>query len=168
MFLTGLTRWRHTLGTGPATEQLLSARVLLSALSGEQIAFQVDNGGQAIASMDEHDHDDQDIEALRIHVAFLEYTCELQAWLGVPLFPPARPTDQDAAELGRALGLVRHPQREGTWTRIDVVERSDAEPIERADLAILQPVLHRAVRRSPLPGNGRLASRERHDRPIRR
>jgi len=138
------TRWRHTLGVGTATEQLLGARVLLSALEGQEIVLQVPGqdgqAGQATLTLEEHDFDADAVEQLRTHATFLEYTCEVQAWLGTPLFPPARPTTRDVSELGRALGLIREPVHTGTWTAIEIVEHEGADPPQDADVAILQPV----------------------------
>lgn len=138
------TRWRHTLGVGPATDQLLSAQLLLGALQGDEIRLEAGDEeggprGRAIATIDEHDLDAEAIDDLRVHITFLTYLCEVQAWLGVPLFPPARPSRQDADELGRALALVRKPARVGTWSSIAVVERDQESSVDEGDVAILYP-----------------------------
>jgi hypothetical protein len=138
------TDWRHTLGVGTATEQYLSAQLLLSALDGHEIVMQLGDHstgiGRGILSLEDHDFDEEAITDLRTHVSFLAYVCEVQAWLGLPLFPPARPTADDVAELSRALGFIRQPHATGTWTEITLATDTGDPDSVRGEIAILQPV----------------------------
>jgi hypothetical protein len=137
--------WRHNLGVGTATEQYLSAKLLLAALEGEEVVIQIggDEGevGRASLALDDESSDQEGIADLRTHVSFLEYACEVQAWLGVPLFPPARPSKEDIEELGRALGMIRQPQAMGTWTDIQLTTATDypAADAGEAEVVIFQP-----------------------------
>jgi len=138
-------RWRHTLGGGTAIEQLLSARLILAALQGSEIVFEIPSlegpPGLATAVMDDHDLSADEIEQLSIRCTFLEYTCEVQGWLGVPLFPPVRLQPDDATELERALAVIRQPSRTGTWTALEIVDGDeDADVPAKVDAAILQPL----------------------------
>ena len=148
------TDWRHTLGVGTATEQYLGAQLMLSALDGHEIVMQLGDHstgiGRGILSLQDHDFDEEAIADLRTHVSFLAYVCEVQAWLGRPLFPPARPTPDDVAELSRALGFIRQPHATGTWTEITLATGTgpgtgtgtgtgDPESV-RGEIAIRQPV----------------------------
>jgi hypothetical protein len=99
-----------------------------------------DGEGHATATIDGHDRDPEAIAQLGVHAQFLEQVCEVQAWLGTPLFPPVRPTPTDAAEISRALSLIREPVHTGTWTRIDVREHEQEDYGDIAEAAILQPI----------------------------
>lgn len=135
--------WRHTLGVGTATEQLLSARVVRAALAGEEIALigtDESREGRATARIQAPAAGADDLELLRVHEEFLSYVCEVAAWLGTPLFPEVRPSPQDIAQLEHALSLIRNPQHTGKWTVIEVSENEDAGSVEAGEVAVLQPV----------------------------
>lgn len=131
--------WRHTLGLGPALDQLLSCQLLLAVMHGDPLvlahARKRDSEMVAVAPAQ---FEEAEIADLARHEQFLMLVCELQAWLGRPLEPRARPTPEDAAELGRALGLVRQPQRRGFWREIHIT--LGAQPPETFEVAILEPV----------------------------
>jgi hypothetical protein len=133
--------WRHTLGIGPALDQLLSCRLMLAVLKGAPLHLSPPEDREAlmISSAAEHDFSDDDIADLKVHESFLALVCELQAWLGRPLEPPARPDEDDAAELGRALALIRQPQRGGSWSEVNVVIAQDP-PMDAFQVAVLEPV----------------------------
>ena len=139
--------WRHNLGVGTATEQHLSAKLLLAALEGDEVVIEIggDEGevGRAWLALNDHSSDEEDIANLRTHVSFLEYACEVQAWLGVPLFPPARVSKEDTTELGRALGMIRQPQATGTWTDIQLSTDTNHPVADEGEVevVIFQPVL---------------------------
>jgi hypothetical protein len=132
--------WAHTLGVGPALDQLLSCRLLSVVLAGEVLeispAHQRESVSTATAT---HNYSATDIAQLNEHETFLMLACELQAWLGRPLEPPAQPSDVDAAELARALGLIRYPQRRGTWSEVTVT-LSGQPPEGVFAVALLEPV----------------------------
>lgn len=133
--------WRHTLGVGPALEQLLSCRITLAVLDGASLVLSPPSQRDAtfVAAAAEHNFSDQDIDRLRIQEQFLRLVCELQAWIGRPLEPLARPTNEDAAELGRALGLIRKPQRKGYWSELKAVMTREP-PSEVFQLVVLERV----------------------------
>ncbi len=131
--------WRHTLGLGPALDQLLSCRLLLAVMDGDSLVLSSAEQPEAEMVGVAPDHfSEQEIAGLRRHEQFLRLVCELQAWLGRPLEPPARPTPEDAAELGRALSLIREPERRGTWREIRIT--LGQQPPDTFDVAVLEAV----------------------------
>ena len=135
--LTGATRS----GVGPALDQLLSVRMLSTVLRGTPLEVRLPGETDPVVTgIAEHEYGEEDIAELDTHERFLKLVCELQAWLGRPLEPPARPTEEDAAELGRALALIRQPQRRGTWSEVMVTLADKPPPAEAFQVAILEPV----------------------------
>jgi hypothetical protein len=131
--------WRHTLGLGPALEQLLSCRLLLAVMRGDPLVLASAQERDAeIVAVAPDQFDEQEIAGLARHEQFLRLVCELQAWLGRPLEPTTRPTPEDAAELGRALGLIRQPERQGKWREIHIT--LGQQPPDTFEVAILEPV----------------------------
>jgi hypothetical protein len=131
--------WRHTLGLGPALEQLLSCRLLLAVMQGDPLVLASTQQPDAeMVGVAPDQFNEQEIAGLGRHEQFLRLVCELQAWLGRPLEPPARPTPEDAAELGRALGLIRQPERRGTWREIRIT--LGQQPPDTFEVAVLEAV----------------------------
>lgn len=115
-------RWRWRLGEGDATEQLLAAKIVLAAYCGSNIDMVATAGDRvvAVASMNLPDDAESHITDLESICRYLEYAAEVQAWLGVPIAPVARPTDSDLATLNHLIGRIRHPEADGTWDRVEV------------------------------------------------
>jgi hypothetical protein len=81
-----------------------------------------------------------DPESLEEHIQFLEFVAEVEAWLGAPLDPPARPSEGDVGELGRLLGLIRQPQHHGTWDQVRVTTHPGIQvPEGIVEAAVLRP-----------------------------
>jgi len=134
--------WRHTLGHGTALEQLLAARITRAALRGGTVQLLDPHDRRALASGQGAVGDTGDPDSLDQSIRFLELVAEAEAWLGAPLDPPARPSERDASELGRLIGLIRQPERQGTWERMVVTTADpdrdiEAEPVQ---VAVLQPI----------------------------
>ncbi len=115
--------WRWTLGDGSALEQLLAAEVMLATYRGDTVTLITPADGKVVAELamarpDGRDDEFDEIEGIR---DFLGYAADVEAWLGVPLYPPARPTEADASILSWLVAQIRTPEREGTLTRLEVV-----------------------------------------------
>jgi hypothetical protein len=72
---------------------------------------------------------------------FLAEVSELEAWLGRPLEPPARPSDDDAEALSAIIPRIRQPEASIEWTHVAMAPGAKAPhgngPFQ---FAMLQPL----------------------------
>lgn len=132
--------WRHTRGEGTGLEQLLATRILLAGFRGVPIEVRTPAGDVMVrARVDLPDTVDDEIARLSAVERFLELVAEVEAWLGAPLRPPARPTEVQLSTLGRVLGMIRRPDREGHDFRAEFTPTATV-PDHAVAVVIVQPV----------------------------
>jgi hypothetical protein len=118
--------WRWKLGAGTALEQLLAAEVMFAALHGERVELVTPHDGTVVAAgtVDVPQDEDELAELQNIR-RFLTYAAEAEAWLGVPLEPPATPSEEDAKLLGWLIGRIRKPRYTGVLKRVNFTLSGD-------------------------------------------
>ncbi|MFA4927655.1 MAG: hypothetical protein WC558_04010 [Patulibacter sp.] len=111
--------FRHNLGDGTATEQLLAARIVLAGLLGQPIELRGlndDGSDRPLATLQGVTGDTDNLEHLQSWIGYLELVAELERWLGEPLSPSSPATEEDRSAVARALGLIRNTDVVGTWS----------------------------------------------------
>lgn len=132
--------WAHTLGVGPALDQLMSCRLLSTVLAHKILEISPADQRSAVSTATaNHNYSTEDVGQLASHEEFLLLVCELQGWLGRPLEPAARPSESDVTELARSLDLIRQPQRRGTWGEVSFTV-SGQPPAGVFEVVLLEPV----------------------------
>jgi hypothetical protein len=133
--------WRWRGGDGNALEQLLAAEVMLAAHKGDAVELVTPADGKVVAvgTLDAYHGLEEVMEEAENVRDFLSYAAEAQAWLGVPLVPPAKPSESDAEVLSWLVAQIRTPEHTGTLSRLEfVLSRSIADMEEPFQLAALQ------------------------------
>lgn len=115
--------WHWRPGEGTATEQLLAAEAVLAAHGGAEIQLVNPTDGRVVvkATMDPPEDADTAIRELEGVRQFLGYVADVEHALGVPLEPPAQPTDEDLDVLSVLVGRLRKPSRDGTLKSVEFV-----------------------------------------------
>ena len=141
---TGESRmdWRWNRGQGNALEQLLAAEVMLAAHKDPvELVSPVDGTVMARGTTDPREGSNDELGALENARSFLEYAVQAEGWLGVPLTPPVRPSENDAQILAWLVAQIRRPEREGSLKRLQFVLSRAVEDIEAPFQALLlQPL----------------------------
>jgi hypothetical protein len=130
--------WRHAFGEGTAIEQLLSCRVLRSALEGEPVRLLSPKDRKQIWLLKPlaGDHA-SDISDLEYREQLLDAATELEIWIGEPVEVPARPSDDEIRELFEVVGRISSPEVDGEWEKVDVVAEGDL-PTEPVHVRVLE------------------------------
>lgn len=113
--------WRWNLGEGTALEQLLAAEVMFAAYRGERVELVTPPDEKVVAAgvIESPAADADELAELENIRHFLAYAAEAEAWLGMPLKPPARPSEDDAKLLSWLVGRIRKPRYTGIFRRVE-------------------------------------------------
>lgn len=113
--------WRWRLGEGTGLEQLLAAQVMRAAYRGERVELVTPHDEKMVAAgaIDSPSTDPDELAELDNICEFLGYIAEIEAWLGIPLHPPARPSKDDVELVSWLISRIRKPHYKGTWKRVE-------------------------------------------------
>jgi hypothetical protein len=126
--------WRWRLGEGTGLEQLLAAEVMRAAYRGERVELVTPHDETVVAAgvIDDPQADAEELGELDSICEFLGYVAEIEAWLGVPVQPPAQPSEDDVELVGWLIGRIRKPKYKGTWTRVEFTLSREPPPEDDA------------------------------------
>jgi hypothetical protein len=115
--------WRWNLGEGTALEQRLAAEVMFAGYGGAPVELVTPHDGKVVMSgaLENVDRSESELAELGQIREFLKLAAEAEAWLGSPLYPPARPTEEDARILSELAARIHQTESEGTVKSIEFV-----------------------------------------------
>lgn len=136
--------WRWRAGVGTTLEQLLACEVMIAGLEHSTVELRDPSDDRVlVAGTMEEASDDKEVESLRGRRELLALLGELEAWTGEQLEPPAEWSDGDVGGLQFAVGRIRRPLEDVTWTRqrLTVSDPKLPEDLEQPhQLATVRPI----------------------------
>jgi len=150
--------WRWSLGEGTALEQRLAAEVMFAGYLGGSVELVTPHDGKvvvsgALAGVDRSERELGELEQIR---EFLKLAADAEAWLGSSLYPPARPTDEDARVLSELAARIHRPASEGT---VESVKFTLSRPLAGIEQPFQLALMHNLY--GPLFGETRYLGLER-------
>lgn len=136
--------WRWRAGVGTTLEQLLACEVMIAALERSTVELRDPRDDRVVvAGTMEEASDDAELEGLRGRRELLALLGELEAWTGEQLEPPVEWSEGDVGALQFAVGRIRRPVEDVTWTRqrLTVNDPKLPEDLEQPhQLATVRPI----------------------------
>jgi hypothetical protein len=122
--------WKHTLGVGRATDQLLSLAVLTAGLEGQPVRLlRAEDHAELINSRMDRTNDESELKSLQTLMRLLGFVIEIEAWSGQNIEPPALWSEHDVEAALEAVNMIRQPVRDdASGVRAEMVYKPEALP----------------------------------------